>query len=220
MGTLYWQLNDTWPCASWSSLDHGGGWKLLHHAARRFYAPVRVVHRPVGSGTLLLAVNDTLAPVGLEITVMAVAMDGTARALERARVTVPTDRAVEVLTVPADALRDGEVLWLDWSDATGGTGSDCIAPRPWKAFDLLPPRVTATVTPAPDGWHIDLSAQALAVHVALETPPGRLSDNGFCLRPGAPRRLHFRPDDPGSAPPAITVRDLHSATYAREGTTP
>ena len=36
MGTLYWQLNDTWPVASWSSLDHGGGWKLLHHMARRF----------------------------------------------------------------------------------------------------------------------------------------------------------------------------------------
>ncbi|MCU0908230.1 MAG: glycoside hydrolase family 2 protein [Rhodobacteraceae bacterium] len=217
-GTLYWQLNDTWPCASWSSLDHGGGWKLLHHMARRFYAPVRVVHRPVDGGTLLLAVNDTLPPVVLDLTVQAVAMDGTARVLDRARVTVPTTHALDVLTIPGDALRAGEVLWLDWSDATGGTGSDCIAPRPWKAFDLVAPRVTATVTPALDGWHIDVDAQALAVHVALETPPGRLSDNGFCLRPGAPRRLHFRPRDPDAGPPAVTVRDLHSATYAREGT--
>jgi beta-mannosidase len=220
MGALYWQLNDVWPCASWSSLDYGGGWKLLHHAARRFFAPVRVVHRPVDGGTLLLAVNDTLGPVGLEVTVRAVAMDGAARVLDTARVTVPTDRAVEVLTLPGDALRDGEVLWLDWSDDAGGSGTDCLPPRPWKAFDLLPPRVTATVTPAPDGWHIDLSAAALAVHVAVETPPGRLSDNGFCLRPGASRRLHFRAEDPDAGPPAVTVRDLHSATYAREGHAP
>ena len=43
MGALYWQLNDTWPVCSWSSLDHGGNWKLLHHMAARFYAPVTVV---------------------------------------------------------------------------------------------------------------------------------------------------------------------------------
>jgi beta-mannosidase len=39
-GTLYWQLNDCWPVASWSSLDYFGRWKALHYAARRFYAPI------------------------------------------------------------------------------------------------------------------------------------------------------------------------------------
>ena len=39
MGTLYWQLNDCWPVASWSSLEFTGRWKALHYHARRFYAP-------------------------------------------------------------------------------------------------------------------------------------------------------------------------------------
>jgi beta-mannosidase len=39
-GTLYWQLNDCWPAASWSSLDYFGRWKALHYASRKFYAPV------------------------------------------------------------------------------------------------------------------------------------------------------------------------------------
>jgi beta-mannosidase len=39
-GTLYWQLNDCWPVASWASIDYFGRWKALHYLARRFYAPV------------------------------------------------------------------------------------------------------------------------------------------------------------------------------------
>ncbi len=42
MGALYWQLNDCWPVASWSSIEFTGRWRALHHAARRFFAPAVV----------------------------------------------------------------------------------------------------------------------------------------------------------------------------------
>ena len=42
MGSLYWQLNDCWPVASWSSIEFTGRWKALHHVARRLYAPALV----------------------------------------------------------------------------------------------------------------------------------------------------------------------------------
>ena len=37
-GTLYWQLNDCWPVASWSSIDYYGNWKALHYRAKALFA--------------------------------------------------------------------------------------------------------------------------------------------------------------------------------------
>ena len=36
-GTLYWQLNDCWPVASWSSIDYYGNWKALHYRVQKLF---------------------------------------------------------------------------------------------------------------------------------------------------------------------------------------
>jgi beta-mannosidase len=42
MGTVYWQLNDIWPAASWASIDYFFRWKALHYYAKRFFAPLMI----------------------------------------------------------------------------------------------------------------------------------------------------------------------------------
>lgn len=59
MGSLYWQLNDVWPGASWSSLDHDGHWKPLHFNARRFFADVAVAALRDEGMTRVSLLNDT-----------------------------------------------------------------------------------------------------------------------------------------------------------------
>lgn len=58
MGSLYWQLNDCWPVASWSSIDYFGRWKALHYFAKRFYAPVIAYVNRKKNKIMLGAVND------------------------------------------------------------------------------------------------------------------------------------------------------------------
>ena len=42
MGAIYWQLNDCWPVASWSSIDYFFRWKALHYYAKRFFQPLMI----------------------------------------------------------------------------------------------------------------------------------------------------------------------------------
>ncbi|MDR2571333.1 MAG: glycoside hydrolase family 2 protein [Oscillospiraceae bacterium] len=51
MGAIYWQLNDIWPVASWSSIDYFGRWKALHYYAKRFFAPIMISCHETGEMT-------------------------------------------------------------------------------------------------------------------------------------------------------------------------
>lgn len=211
MGALYWQLNDTWPVCSWSSLDHGGNWKLLHHMAKAFFAPVTVVVIPEEGGLALRAVNDTAGAVTLKVRAVAARMDGSTRPLAEATVSVGTEAALPALQIAEGTLTPDEVLAFTWSgDAQGG---DVFAPRPWKAYDLLPSGLTVETKTEGAVTTLTLSVAALAPFVAIEADqPGRFSANAVTLFPGHPASITFTAERTGPVPRFI-YRDLHAATY-------
>ncbi|NCB24540.1 MAG: glycoside hydrolase family 2 protein [Bacteroidia bacterium] len=40
MGALYWQINDSWPVVSWSSIDYYDNWKAQYYRMRDVFAPL------------------------------------------------------------------------------------------------------------------------------------------------------------------------------------
>ena len=213
MGTLIWQLNDTWPVCSWSSLDHGGGWKLMHHMAKDFFAPVTVSAVPVGDGIELRGINDLAEPVTITVSAKAVTMAGQVRDLGTVGGQVGSAAAV-LMTVPATAVNPNEMLAFTWAGSNGTRSGDVFAPKPYKSYDLAPSGLTHTVTRADNIWTLTISSTALAHYVSAESnQPGRFSDNAFHLFPGHPATITFTPQDP-LATPAFTLRDLYSATTA------
>lgn len=206
MGTLYWQLNDTWPVASWSSLEYGGGWKLLHYAARRFYREVSMMMVPVDrqglgdeSPLVLRAVNDGSGDVSLDYEVQAIDMTGTVQQQFSGRCRVGCDAAIDTHELENGEIPDGCFLHIQWSghqDALDESvhevvrfcGSTEYWPNPYKHYDL--PKANVTVTPAADGKSVVLTTDKPAFFVSLELGGRHVwSDNGVTLLPGQPRTL-------------------------------
>ncbi|MGO8126880.1 hypothetical protein ACC728_39095, partial [Rhizobium ruizarguesonis] len=63
------KINDTWPVASWSSLDYGGRWKAMNYLVKRFFQPVAVAAIPSDEGKTIRfsLVNDTLGDVSVDL---------------------------------------------------------------------------------------------------------------------------------------------------------
>lgn len=71
MGALYWQLNDVWIAPSWSSIDFNGNYKILHHWAKEFLAPISIIALKGSSSDSVnvTLVRDDLADKVLEVDV-------------------------------------------------------------------------------------------------------------------------------------------------------
>ncbi|CAH0728508.1 unnamed protein product, partial [Brenthis ino] len=64
MGALYWQLNDVWQAPSWSGIEYGGKWKMLHYFAKSFFAPVLISPRLTMLGDVdVYIINDRFVPI-------------------------------------------------------------------------------------------------------------------------------------------------------------
>ncbi len=63
-GTLYWQLNDSWPVFSWSAIDYFKRPKALYYYTKRFYKEILPVCIRNENGAILKIINDGKDIVG------------------------------------------------------------------------------------------------------------------------------------------------------------
>jgi beta-mannosidase len=220
MGTLYWQLNDTWPVASWSSLDHGGGWKALHYMARRFFSPVAafIVPDKKSGHAAISAVNDGNGDVTIEARLLVVEPSGQTKPLPSFSGVAGPDRAATLGHVKLDQIDAGNFLFLDWQASDGAAGRSHFSPLPYKAHRLEAPDVGLKAERDGEAIRLSLTAEKLAFHVVVDTAvAGHFSDNAFDILPGDTVAITFTPDDPATAVDvaAFVVRDLHSSYASR-----
>jgi len=204
MGALYWQLNDCWPVASWSSLDYHGRWKALHYMGRRFYAPLLISGvEDTEKGTVEIhTANDTLKTFKGSVGWRATRLDGTLLRNETIPVEIAPNSTSLVTTAdiadlvtkygPRDiivwmTLLDHEETALSWNIVTFA--------RP-KHLELKPPAYKMELRAWDDNsYAITFTAKVpvLWLWVSLKNMEAKFDDNFICLEPDRPMRIRITP---------------------------
>jgi beta-mannosidase len=227
MGTLYWQLNDCWPVASWASLDYHGRWKALQHMARSFYAPLLLSGvEDLEKGTVQLHVtNDRRHAVAGTAAWCLTDLAGRVLDEDAFAVNAAAGANTPARTLDLKAFIErhgarGLLLWLSLEAAGEAPSRNLVLFARPKHLELEPPRITRRIAAAaqPGSFQVTLSARrpALWVWLELDGADAQISDNFFHLRPGAPVSVTITPDRPldaGQLRRALHVRSLLD-TYA------
>ncbi len=207
MGTLYWQLNDTWPVCSWSSIDYTGTWKLLHYAAKRFFAPVLLSGNLAGGRLEAWITNDLQQEITRKVTMTVFDFEGRQRRTERVDARVPGGASQLARGWQLSELAESPqnvFIYLEIDD--GETGTEVFLTEP-KRCELADATVSAECSAAEGGIAVTVRSDTPAFAVSLFAPglPGEFSDNCFTLLPQSPRLITFNPRD-GAVP--ATVKDF------------
>lgn len=206
MGALYWQLNDCWPVASWSSIDCYGRWKALHYAARRFFAPVLVSACEEGTSVGLHVSNETAAAVTGTLTWRLLTGSGAVRGEGSRPVQAAPFTSREIVALDFSHELDTEEkrrgTYLAFRLEAGGRvlGSGTVLFVKSKHFDFADPQIAAEVREEPDRLIVRLNAHAFAhyVELGLDGADVIFGDNYFDLQAGAPYEVAVdRAEAPG-----------------------
>jgi beta-mannosidase len=206
MGTLYWQLNDCWQVASWSSIDYFGRWKALHFMAKRFYAPLLLSGvEDMETGTVALHVTSDLleAKTGQVIWTLT---DVEGKPVDNGKDTVEIapnqNTALQTLDFKEQLNTNGKRKLLLWLELVvgGETVSDNLVTfvRP-KHLELRDPEIAVEVEHLGESqYQVTLTAKKAALWVWLEVDeyPAQFSDNFVHLLPSKPVIITVTTDVP------------------------
>ena len=199
MGSLYWQLNDVWPGASWSSIDYAGRWKALHFHAKRFFADQAVAALRDEGVTRVSLLNDRQQGLQATWRLRVLDLDGTRRGEQRHTVALPPLSALEVgRFADADLLKGADptrtVAVVELFDGASLLSQQVVYFVPAKALALSPARIDAELRADGGGYVLTLRSSTLvrALWVAFDSVDATLDDNALDLVPGETVTIRLR----------------------------
>jgi beta-mannosidase len=202
MGSLFWQHNDCWPVASWSSRDYYGRWKAQHYFARKAFDDILV--SPVSEGGFLnvYIISDRLNAVRGTLDVRMIELKSGQVIYERkSNVTLPANSSSSSsFKEPIEAVLSGRnagevVVHARFTEMQGKEmtirSNNYFLSR-YKDINFPKATVHASSVAVHDGYDVTVKSDTFArgVFLSVEGIDNFFSDNYFDLLPGEAVTIH------------------------------
>ncbi|OAQ38971.1 hypothetical protein A5893_13110 [Pedobacter psychrophilus] len=198
MGTLYWQLNDCWPAASWSSTDYYGRWKALHYTVKKAYQKELISVMPEQGKLKVYIVSDDLKEQAATLSLKLMDLQGNILSEINKNLTIKPNSSHIYFEADSSVLLAGKspknVFWL----IDVNKGKTRLARKEYffeaeKELGLAKPEITSSIIKTGNQYFVDLKTNVLAksVFLSLKDGDGFFSDNYFDLIPGEIKRVEL-----------------------------
>lgn len=215
MGTLYWQLNDCWPVASWSSVDYFGNWKALHYESKKQFTPQKLSHFLDGETLSVYLISDKDIQSGVESNWKMDLIDF------KGNVSDSLTGGKSLRNELSQLLWQGSVS--DWKlkgqdhvihvkMQFGSTKLDHVIDLDQPKNQVLSKANVQVNSRLVGDGKVELSfvSENYLRNVWIEgSQTGKYSENNFDLVPGEMRVIFFTPEDPGEGSPLFTFKTLN-----------
>ncbi len=189
MGSLYWQLNDCWPVASWSSIDYEGRWKALHYHSKKFYAPVllSIEENKRSMKAHVVVTNDQYDDIDGTINWKFIKFDGQMIDSGSIKTTVKGLNATPVLDLNLYAYHINKknailhITFVDFKHQVIAENTAVFAQD--KDLELINDGIKYQVTIKNNMMDIHLTSKTLKRFVQLKYQDKKFSDNFFHILP-------------------------------------
>ncbi len=215
MGTLYWQINDCWPVASWSGIDYYLRWKALHYFVRDAFRKETIAFIDGDDKLKIFTCSDRMAPAEAQLHLELMDFNGKTLWRQRSNARLSPDSALVAAEFPLSHFenmgsKEGMVLRARLYENEQLLHENLYYFTAPKGLKLpADPQLAITMEMADKGDYIlSLSCKALAKNLFLsfEEADGFFSDNYFDLLPGEQKVVRFTPQKPMEKP--LAAKDL------------
>jgi beta-mannosidase len=191
MGSLYWQINDCWPVASWSSTDYYQRWKALQYFVKKGFEPVLVSPYQDKDSLKVDIINDKLTEIKAQLVIKVLDFSGNEIRKEVKEVTVPANSSNTFFTARTfqflmNLQPRTQFLVVELVESEKIISDNTLYFRPIKDILLPKPNVKYEVNAVDGGFEITLNSDQLAknLYMTIGDEEGFFSDNYFDLIPG------------------------------------
>lgn len=203
MGALYWQVNDCWPVASWSSLDYFQRWKPLHYYAKKFYAPILLSALEENGIVRFVVSNEKMQDVNATVVWRLRDHNGNILEEHSENKTIGQLTAMECGTVDYSEISNDRflcrryyleyLLYVDGEEVSSGTQ---LFTRP-KHFEFKDPEITYTVEEMEDKFVLSVETKNYAKYVFLDHTDFDFvaEDNCFDISKGKEKQIQILKSD-------------------------